>query len=188
MGSGRAGWYDYDHMDNGGTPSVRHIIQSCSMSRSAISCLGCQTPRTVSLSGRSFPKERWSSLGHSNLVQPVLSLPWGLLSARCAYELGACPRTHGSGPHKAHRSGSYFSGLSCGPRGPCHHSWEAKVLHQTHLRPASKDALAAPSSTSKVRSLPDGISYAARHQAQGRVAPGPRAHQRQRIRPSGVHR
>jgi hypothetical protein len=26
MGSGRAGWYAYDQIDNGGTPSARHII------------------------------------------------------------------------------------------------------------------------------------------------------------------
>ncbi len=26
MGSGRAGWYSYDHVDNGGTPSARRLI------------------------------------------------------------------------------------------------------------------------------------------------------------------
>ena len=28
MGAGRAGWYSYDLLDNGGTPSAREIIPS----------------------------------------------------------------------------------------------------------------------------------------------------------------
>src|SRR6266536_345088 len=62
LGASRAGWYSYDRIDNGGTPSAKKSFRNYSVLQLATLCPLSQVQRMLSLYSRFFPAKLSCSL------------------------------------------------------------------------------------------------------------------------------